>query len=127
MVRIIEPSSSYRAQDHTIVTMRQRKLEMYPLLDQEVRQLGSGYSSPNLGLSGAAFGAFISLLITDLTALPPEPTGSRFINATLICGIATLAFGVLAIREWWKSRQIIAQVRKETVDVGIVQGHPELK
>jgi hypothetical protein len=71
---------------------------MYPLLKQEVSQLAAGYSSPCLGFFGMALGAFVSLFITDCTASLVEPLKTRFIDATVLTGIATLVFLVFAAR-----------------------------
>ena len=66
-------------------------------------------------------GAFVSLFVTVLTASLTEPIKTRFVEATLICGIATLAFFLLALREWWNARQFISTLEKEVVEVTVIQ------
>ena len=87
---------------------------MYPVLDQELKTLGSGYSSPHLGLCGMAFGAFTALLITIFTVPLPEPMGTRFVLASAGSGVFFLYFGLMAIRDWINSRQLEKKIRSET-------------
>jgi hypothetical protein len=101
--------------------MRRRRLEMYPLLKQEIEHLSAGYSSPCLGFFGAFVGAFVSLLITVLTAPLNEPVKTRFVDATLITGIGTMVFLVFAGRDWWRARQLVANLKTEIVDVDVIQ------
>ena len=59
--------SVYRAEDMTAIRYRKRNLEMYPMLEQELRTLAGAYSSPHLALCGMSFGAFSSVMITLAT------------------------------------------------------------
>ena len=102
-------------------TVRRRHLEMYPLLKQEIDRLTAGYSSPCLGLFGAFAGAFVSLLITDLTASLVEPMSTRFVDATVITGCAALGFLLFAIRDWRAALRIVSQLNTEIVDVEVIQ------
>jgi hypothetical protein len=106
-------------------TVIRRKLKMLLLLKQEVDRLVAGYSSPCLGLFGLFFGAFTSLLITDLTAGIAEPTKRYFVDSTIGTGCGTVVFGVFAVREWWNARKIVTDLENEKgveVDVA-VQAH----
>jgi hypothetical protein len=94
---------------------------MYPLLKQEIDRLMRGYGSPCLGLFGAFGGAFVSLLITDLTANIDEPAKRYFIDSTVMTGCAAFVFFLLAVREWWEARRIVADLKKEIVEIEVVQ------
>jgi hypothetical protein len=60
-------SGSFHAENLTAITYRKRSLAMYPILDSELRELVSGYSSINLALFGITIGVFVSTLLTYLT------------------------------------------------------------
>ena len=112
--------SVYRAEDLTAIRYRKRSLEMYPMLEQELRTLAGGYSSPHLALCGMSFGAFSSVTITlGTVSTLTESAKNKFSAALLIMGVFTLYFGLMAIRDWNRSRKIISQIRKETVEAVI--------
>lgn len=107
-------------------TVFTRKLRMQLLLKQEIDRLVDGYSSPSLGLFGLFFGAFTSLLITDLTAGITEPTKRYFVDATWGTGALAIVFAVFAVRDWLGARKILSDLESERgVDVDVsVQTKP---
>lgn len=90
---------------------------MYPILEQELQILASGYSSAHLALFGIAVGGFTSSLITYVTVELPEPIKRRFFDAMLVSAICVLYFGIMAIRDWRRTSGLAKQLRKETVEV----------
>jgi hypothetical protein len=106
-------------------TVARRRLKMLLLLKQEVDRLVDGYSSPCLGLFGLFFGAFGSLLITDLTAGITEPIKRYFVDSTVGTGFGSIIFLLFAVREWWRARKVVNDLEIEKgveVDVA-VQAH----
>jgi arginine exporter protein ArgO len=92
---------------------------MYPILDQELQTLVSGYTSIYLALFGMAFGAFLTLFITVLTVQLETSEHRFFKDATLITGIFTVILGFMAWRDWWRSSEQMKKLKKETSDVEI--------
>ena len=113
---------AYGTNDLTVITYRKRSLEMCPVLDQELRQLVSGYSSAYLALFGITLGACVTLVATLCAVSLPDTLGTRFFDAALITGLFSLVLGVLAVRDWLESRQVMSQITRETVSVSVVQG-----
>ena len=100
---------------------------MFPVLENELQTMVSGYSSAYLALFGIACGVFVSALSTLLTVPLTEEMGRRFFDATIIFAAFTVILGVLAVRDMWRSRQALGRIRRETVDVGIVEGRQQVK
>jgi hypothetical protein len=105
------------AEQLTVVSYRKRQLVMYPVQRTEFEILASGYSSVHLGLAAGCFGAGITLAATIASVNLSEPMGTRFWSGLLILGIATLYFGFMAGRDYFKSKRVIATIKSETVDV----------
>jgi hypothetical protein len=118
------PGGPYSAQDLTVVTYRQRRLVMFPVLENELQTMLSCFSSAYLALFGVSCGVFVSALFTLLTVSLTEEMGRRFFDATVIFGALLLILGVLAVRDMWRSRQMLGRIRRETIEVGIVEGRP---
>lgn len=121
--------ASGRIEGLTTITYRKRKLEMYPVFDHELKELGSGYSSPHLGLCGMALGTFVTLLITVLTVPLSEAAKTRFIVLCVVFGVFMLYFGIMAARDWSNAKQRIKKIRSETVgtvEVAVIEGPPKL-
>jgi hypothetical protein len=116
-----QADTSYRVQDLTVIKYRKRSLQMYPLLEQELQTLVSGYGSVHLGLFGAAFGASVSLGVTLETVPMADSLRHDFFTATLVLVLASVYCGVRAILDGVRSRKLIKQLRKETAEA-IVQG-----
>lgn len=120
--------AKYHPGDEPLVqtTVARRKLKMLLLLKQEVDRLVDGYSSPCLGLFGLFFGAFGSLLITDLTAGIAEPMKRYFVDSTVGTGLGSAIFCVFAVRDWLRAKKIMTDLEIEKgveVDVA-VQAQP---
>lgn len=110
---------SFTLKDLTVISYRRRTLEMYPVLNQELETLVSGYASVYLALFGIAFGALLTLLVTAVTVSLSDAVHRSFVDATLITGLFSVMFGVLALKDWWKSRGVLKKLRKETTEVEV--------
>jgi len=119
-------TSPFHPADGPIVlaTMKRRKLEMYPLLKQEVTQLIAGYSSPAFALFGVFFGALSALWITCETGGLVEPLKSRFFAYAYISGGLAAICLLRAIREYLDAKTLIATIEKEIIEVRVVQESP---
>jgi hypothetical protein len=107
----------YRAEDLTAIKYRKRSLTMYPMLDQEVRTLKAGYTSPHLTLFGVCLGVFCSTLITLLTVTSLSNLAHLFLfAAALLTGILAVYFLLMAIRDWKNANDLVKQLDRETVD-----------
>ena len=95
---------------------------MYPILEQELETLASGYSSVHLALFGIAFGATVSLGITLKTVPMLDPLGHGFFTATLVLGLAAVYCGIRAVLDQLRTRKLVKQMRKETVEVVVQAG-----
>jgi hypothetical protein len=111
----MEEIASYHPGEEPLVqtTVIRRKLKMLLLLKQEVDRLVEGYSSPCLGLFGLFFGAFVSLLITNLTAGIADPAKRYFVDSTIGTGCLALIFAILAVRDWVKATKVVADLNDE--------------
>jgi len=109
--------SPYGAESLTVIKYRKRSLEMYPMLDSELRELISGYSSVHLAFFGAGASAFFASLTTLLTVPLSNSLSTKFFCTVLISGAFALYSGVMAAKDWLKSRNIVRQMRKETGDI----------
>lgn len=109
----------FTPKDLTVISYRRRTLEMYPILDQELRTLVSGYTSVYLALFGIAFGAFVTLLITLLTVTLQEAVHRFFQDATLITALFSVILGIMAGRDWWRSSEEMKKLKKETKEVDV--------
>lgn len=92
---------------------------MYPVLEQELDTMVSGYQSVNLVFFGIAFGAFIAVAIPYWTVSLGEPLQGRFFSAMLVSAVASVYFAIMATRDWFRSRKVMRQLRRETVDAVI--------
>ena len=112
-------TSPFTPKDLTTISYCRRTLEMYPVLDQELQTLVSGYTSIYLALFGMAFGAFLTLLTSVLTVQLQEVEHRFFKDATLIMGIFTVILGFMAGRDWWRSSEQMKKLKRETSKVEI--------
>lgn len=121
----METPSSFTPKDLTVmISYRRRTLEMYPVLHQELETLVSGYTSAYLALFGIAFGAFLTLLVTVMTLSLSDAMHRFFMDATLITALFSVVLGVMAARDWWKSRDVMKKMRKETTEVEVRVSEP---
>ena len=111
----------FEIKDLTEICYRRRSLEMYPMLRQDLDILVSGYSSVYLSFFGIAFGTFVTVIMTLKTVALPEADHRLFSDVAVITLSFSALFGVLAARDWWKSRGVISQLRKETVEVHVTE------
>jgi len=89
---------------------------MYPMLEQELDTLLAGYRSVHLAFFGVALGALITVVVTYYSVtLAPDVRG-HFLDAIFIFAVFSCYFGVMAIRDWLRSRDLMKRLRKETVD-----------
>jgi hypothetical protein len=100
---------------------------MYPVQKHELEIMASGYNSVHLGLATGCFGAAVTAAATIASVPLPEPAGTRFWSGLIILVIATLYFGLMAMKDYRKSQKVIGGIKSETVDVviGEVKQSPE--
>jgi hypothetical protein len=116
----------FRAEDLTAIKYRKRSPSMYPMLDQEVRMLKAGYTSPHLTLFGICLGAFISALITLLTVTSLSARAHvSFFSVAILTGILAVYFCWMAIRHWKNANDMVKQLDKETVEVVVTTKVPQ--
>jgi hypothetical protein len=102
-------------------TVRRRRLEMWLITNQELRQLRGGYSSPALTFLGLCLGAFCSLSIAVCVGGLTDTIKRYFVDAMQLSALLTLLFGWLAARDWCNARNIISELQRETVDIDALQ------
>ena len=94
---------------------------MYPVEENELKTLCSTFNSVHFGLAGIFLGATVSLLIAMGTIPIPEPVASRFFSAFLGCSFVTIYCGSMAVRDWFRARGMIKNIKTETVEVIVHQ------
>ena len=101
-------------------TVYRRDIEMYLLQKLEIDRLVEGYSSPALSLFTLFLGAFISLLITVLTAGLKDMTQMYFVISSIVLGCLSIVFAVYAYKDWRKAKNIVKNWEgKKGVDVSV--------
>ena len=115
-------SDSYRPDDLTTVSFRKRSLVMFPVQKKELDDLAAGYSSIHTGLFGCFVGVLCTLIVALATTPLPEPMARRFWDGLYFFAAASLYCGLMAIRDYWNSRNVLATIRSETVDVVVKSG-----
>jgi uncharacterized membrane protein YjfL (UPF0719 family) len=117
------PASPFHPAEGPLVltSVKRRRLEMYPLLKQEVDQLKGGYTSPALALLGIFLGAAIAFAVTVATVSLPAPMDRKFTDfAYLSFGLAIICT-VRCISDWIKANKIVSNIEKETVEISVIQ------
>jgi uncharacterized protein YacL len=109
----------FESKDLTVISYRRRTFECYPVLGHELRTLISGYTSVYLALFGMAFGAFVVLLVTVLTVQLEASARRFFMDSTVITVCFSVLLGVMAGRDWWRSRSEMKKLTKETAQVEV--------
>lgn len=114
------------AEQLTVVSYRKRQLVMYPVQKTEFEILATGYNSIHLGLAAGCFGAAITLGATIASVPLPEPTGTRFWTGLIILTLATIYFGLMAVRDYRNSQKVISAIKSETVDIVVGEVKPPI-
>jgi hypothetical protein len=103
-------------QPSTLINYHRATLDVYEITGDTLDQLGDNYSSPALGLFGAALGAFLAFFIVLLTVQPLDPFKlAAFIGASIGTGGLTLIFGYFALRDYRTARSRIRAIKQRAV------------
>lgn len=108
-----------KARPQTTVTHRRRNLVMYSLHKLEISILRAGYSSPGLGLFGLFLGIAATCYISCKTVNLPPDISLKFWIASVLCGGLAVICMFWAIRDWYRSKQVLDAVDEETVELVI--------
>ena len=89
---------------------------MHYVSDTELRNLATaGSGSVNLGFFGICVGLFGGCIITLATVEITNPiTHASFVAGSLVTGIMTLYFGIMALRDFLAVRQKLKELRENT-------------
>jgi len=109
------------AEPLVLTTMRRRRLEMYPLLKQELDQLKAGYTSPSLALLGIFLGAGLACFLTHISATLPATLDRWLIDVSLISAGLSIICAFRALVEWNNARKIVNSIQRETVEVNVLE------
>jgi hypothetical protein len=108
----------FEAKDLAVLRVMKREFVLYPVEQNELHTLASGFNSIHFGLAGISFSALVTLGTTRLLAnsLSDHEKVILFC-ALLICLIATVYFSAMAIRDYRNSMGILKGIKTETTTV----------
>jgi len=94
-----------------------RVILYYPISSPELKMLASVHTSASLTLSGVAFGAFVSFLITLLTVRLDNRAFATFLSLFVVSCVLLLYFAANAYRDLRAAEKVIREIRSSARSV----------